>query len=162
MTEPLWLDKGFVLILHERVIDQTGGSHGVRDETLLESALSCPQNAYHYEQADLHELAASYAEGISSNHPFVDGNKRTAFAAAGIFLEDNGYQLAVEKDNEQEILFLNLAEGKVSRAELAEWYRENTRELAQEREVEQEERGASDDEVRPQQREDTKENTADK
>ena len=66
------------------------------------------------------------AEGISSNHPFIDGNKRTAFTATGLFLEVNGYQLDVEKDNEQKILFLMLAEGKVSRAELAEWYRQNT------------------------------------
>lgn len=129
MTEPNWLDKEFVLFLHERVIEETGGSQGVRDEALLESALSRPQNAYHYEQVDIHDLAATYAEGISSNHPFIDGNKRTAFAAAGMFLEDNGYQLGVEKENEQEILFLRLAEGKVSREELAEWYRENTQEL---------------------------------
>ncbi len=132
--EPDWLDKDFVLFLHDLVIEETGGSQGVRDEALLESALSRPQNAYHYENADIHELAAIYAEGISSNHPFIDGNKRTAFAAAGMFLEANGYELGVEKDNEQEILFLQLADGKVSRAELAEWYRQNTKGLAREQE----------------------------
>jgi death-on-curing protein len=126
--EPGWLDKDFVLWLHERAIERTGGSQGVRDEALLDSALSRPKNAYHYQNADIFNLAAIYAEGISSNHPFIDGNKRTAFAAAGMFLEDNGYRLESERDNEQEILFLRLAEGKVSREELAEWYRKNTQE----------------------------------
>lgn len=127
MTEPNWLDNAFVLFLHERVIEETGGSHGVRNEALLESALSRPKNTFYYEQADIHDFAAAYAYGISSNHPFIDGNKRTAFAAAGMFLEDNGYELFVEIDNEQEILFLRLADGKVSQEELAEWYRQNTR-----------------------------------
>jgi len=126
MDEPVWLDKDFVLWLHERAIERTGGSQGVRDDALLDSALSRPRNAYYYQNADIFELAAIYAEGISSNHPFIDGNKRTAFAAAGIFLEDNGYRLEPERDNEQEILFLRLAEGKVSREELAEWCRQNT------------------------------------
>ena len=126
--EPVWLDKDFVLWLHERAIERTGGSQGVRDEALLDSALSRPKNAYHYQNTDIFNLAAIYAEGISSNHPFIDGNKRTAFAAAGMFLEDNGYRLESEIDNEQEILFLRLAEGKVSREELAEWYRQNTQE----------------------------------
>ncbi|MBF0537464.1 MAG: type II toxin-antitoxin system death-on-curing family toxin [Nitrospirae bacterium] len=126
MLEPNWLDKGFVLLLHERIIEETGGSQGVRDEALLESALFRAQNAYHYEQADIHDLAAAYAEGIAKNHPFVDGNKRTALAAADMFLESNGYQIGVEKDNEREQLFLSLAEGKVTRDELAQWYRENT------------------------------------
>lgn len=124
-AEPIWLDKSFVLLLHEIAIKRTGGSQGVRDEALLDSALSRPQNLYHYKQVDIFDLAASYAEGLSSNHPFIDGNKRTAFAAAGLFLEFNGYQLESEKDNEQEDLFLRLAEGKVSHEELAEWYRQH-------------------------------------
>jgi death-on-curing protein len=126
MKEPNWLSKAFILAAHEHVIAETGGSQGVRDETLLESALSCPQNVYHYEQVDTFDLAAAYAEAISSNHPFIDGNKRTAFVAADIFLEKNGYELGVEVENEQEILFLNLADGKVTRVELAEWYRQNS------------------------------------
>jgi death-on-curing protein len=86
-AEPVWLDKEFVLLLHELAIKETSGSQGVRDETLLDSALSRPQNLYYYQQADIFALAASYAQGISSNHPFIDGNKRAAFAAAGLFLE---------------------------------------------------------------------------
>ncbi len=129
MKEPTWLIKKFVLATHEYVINETGGSHGVRDETLLESALSRPQNLYYYEQADLFDLAATYAEGISCNHPFVDGNKRTAFVAADTFLEKNGYELDAEIGNEQETLFLNLADGKVTRAELAQWYRQHTQKI---------------------------------
>jgi death on curing protein len=125
MKEAKWLNKAFILAAHKYVIAETGGSQSVRGEILLESALSLPQNAYHYEQVDIFDLAAAYAEGISSNHPFIDGNKRTAFVAADIVLEKNGYELGVEIDNEQETLFLNLADGKVSRAELAEWYKQN-------------------------------------
>ena len=126
MSEPIWLSKDFVLILHEKVVNETGGSQGVRDDTLLESALSRPQNAYYYENANIFEMAACYAGGISSNHPFIDGNKRTAFVSADTFLRKNGYLLVGEKGNEQEILFLRLAEGKVSRDELAKWYEQNT------------------------------------
>lgn len=129
-VDPIWLDKELVLWLHERTVERTGGYQGVRDEALLESALSRPQNLYHYEEADIFDLAAAYAEGISSDHPFVDGNKRTAFTAADMFLEDNGYRLESEKGNEQEIMFLNLADGKVTRVELAEWYRQHTQEIA--------------------------------
>lgn len=126
MRESNWLNKAFILVVHEHVIAETGGSQGVRDETLLESALSRRQNTYQYEQVEILDLAAAYAEGISSNHPFIDGNKRTAFVAADIFLEKNSYELDVEIDNEQETLFLNLADGKVTRADLAEWYRQNS------------------------------------
>ena len=136
--EPSWLDRELVLWLHECAIERTGGSQGVRDEALLDSALYRPQNAYHYQNADIYELAAIYAEGISSNHPFVDGNKRTAFTAADLFLESNGYRLESEKENEQETLFLRLADGKVSREELAEWYRQHTTELEREQETETE------------------------
>ncbi|OTE95527.1 hypothetical protein BCS42_01150 [Crenothrix sp. D3] len=85
MKEPIWLSKALMLAAHKHIIAETGGSEGVRDETLLESALSRPKNAYHYEQVDIFDLAATYAVGISSNHPFVDGNKRVAFVAADIF-----------------------------------------------------------------------------
>lgn len=132
MNEPDWLSKDFVLSLHESVINKTGGLQGVRDEALLESALSRPQNAYHYESAGIFELAAAYAEGIARNHPFLDGNKRTAFAAAGMFLQVNGYELQVEKGNEQETVFLEVAEGKISRSELADWYKQNTQEQVKE------------------------------
>lgn len=125
MKAPVWLSKALTLAIHEHVVSETGGSLGMRDETLLESALSRPQNAYCYEDVDIFDLAATYAEGLSGNHPFVDGNKRVAFVAADIFLEKNGYEMDVETDNEQEILFLNLADGKVGRTELAEWYRQH-------------------------------------
>jgi death-on-curing protein len=125
MKPPNWLNKEFILAAHEHIIAETGGILGVRDESLLESALSRPQNSYHYEQTDIFLLAATYAQALSGNHAFVDGNKRVAFVAADVFLEKNGYELEVEIDNEQETLFLSLAEGKVSLVELAQWYRQN-------------------------------------
>lgn len=124
--EPIWLEKAFALLLHQTMIERTGGSHGVRSESLLESALERPKNLYHYQQADIFQLAACYAEALSGNHPFIDGNKRIAFAAAGLFLELNGYQIPVEQNNEQEQLFLRLADGKLSHSELSEWYKENS------------------------------------
>ena len=125
MSEPVWLAKEAVLVFHNMVIEATGGTPGVRDEGLLDSALSRPRNLYGYEQADLITLAASYAEGICMNHPFVDGNKRTAYVAGAAFLQMHGYVLNQEKGDEHERTFLDLAAGKISMTELAAWYRDN-------------------------------------
>jgi death-on-curing protein len=124
---PKWLNKAQVLYLHERAIKKYGGSFGLRDHGLLESALARPENFYAYGEQDLFLLAAAYAEGIARNHPFIDGNKRTAYAAAGLFLYVNGYALAVPSVSAQITLFENLAMGQVSREELAHFYRQNTR-----------------------------------
>ena len=98
---PEWLTKDSVVEIHTAVVDASGGSHGLRDEALLESALSRPQNVFAYENdVSVFALAASYAEAITHNHPFVDGNKRTAFAVAGLFLEINGYELMLEQHTE--------------------------------------------------------------
>lgn len=93
MTGPRWLSKVAVLAIHGRLLAEHGGAPGLRDESLLESALAAPRNHSEYEQADVFRLAAAYAFALTSNHPFIDGNKRTAFAAAGVFLELNGYFL---------------------------------------------------------------------
>lgn len=82
-----------VLAIHGRLLAEHGGAPGLRDESLLESALAAPRNHSEYEQADVFRLAAAYAFALTSNHPFIDGNKRTAFAAAGVCLELNGYFL---------------------------------------------------------------------
>lgn len=126
MTEPKWVDRDYVLAIHERVVDATGGAQGVRDMNMLESALAKPEMHYAYEKPDVFDLAALYATGIARNHPFVDGNKRTAFATAGLFLEKNGHELRVERDNEQQALFERMAQGHVDHVQLAQWYRENT------------------------------------
>lgn len=127
MTEPLWLSKEFVLALHERLIAEFGGLDGVRDEGLLESALGKPLNLLAYgESPSIVKLAASYAFGIVRNHPFLDGNKRTGFAAAAVFIETNGFQLtAAEAD--ATLATLALAEGKLSEEDFEVWLKEHSK-----------------------------------
>lgn len=94
MKEPIWLQKNAVIAFHEMLLAEHGGPAGVRDEGLLESALGKPINQFYYEQTtDIFELATTYAIGIMQNHPFVDGNKRTAFVSAKTFLARNGFWL---------------------------------------------------------------------
>jgi death-on-curing protein len=118
-----WLDKRVALALHDEQLRAWGGGKGVRDEGLLESALARPQNLAAYGQPDAADLAASYAYGLAKNHPFVDGNKRTALVVCETFLIDNGRWLAAT-DAELAILFEELAAGKISEGELASWFRE--------------------------------------
>lgn len=127
MTEPLWLSKEFVLALHERLIAEFGGLDGVRDEGLLESALGKPLNLFAYgEGPSIVKLAASYAFGIVRNHPFLDGNKRTGFAAAAVFIETNGFRLtATEAD--ATLATLALAEGKLSEEDYEFWLNEHSK-----------------------------------
>ncbi len=101
--------------LHIGVIEVGGGSHGLRDAALLESALARPQNLHAYGETDIFLLAASYAEGVSRNHPFVDGNKRTAFMIAVNFLELNGHTLRAAKDIEYVEMMERLGQGKLAR-----------------------------------------------
>jgi len=123
MTEPLWLERDLILLLHDDILAETGGAPGVRDEGLLESALARPVNRWLYEQvSDISELAATYAVAIASNHPFIDGNKRAAFMALGLFLEDNGLYLTASDDDATGIM-LGVARGEVSIADLAAWLR---------------------------------------
>lgn len=123
---PRWLSKAQVLYIHGAAIQKHGGSFGMRDEGLLESALARAENYYAYGQSDLFLLAAAYAEGIARNHPFIDGNKRTAYAAAGLFLYVHGYTLIVASVPAQIALFERVAAGQISMAELAEFYRQHT------------------------------------
>jgi len=123
--EPKWLDTNFVLELHKIILDTTGGSAGVRDRNLLESAVNRPINSWLYEGANIFELAAIYAKGICANHALVDCNKRTAMAAAGMFLQYNCYDQKVEVGSEQETLFVDLAQNKISVQQLASWYAAN-------------------------------------
>ncbi len=91
---PVWISKQSLLILHDRSIAMHGGAAGLRDDGLLESALSRPVNRFHYEALeDIHALAATYLVAVAPNHPFIDGNKRSAFLAAGLFLRRNGWRL---------------------------------------------------------------------
>lgn len=120
----VWLDKALVLALHDRQVAEHGGSAGVRDDNLLESALARPQqlHAYGDPPPDLADLAATLAFGIARNHPFVDGNKRTAAVACETFLELNGGRLHAE-DHELFPVYLALAEGRLRVEDFAAWLR---------------------------------------
>lgn len=110
-----------VRAIHQRQVAEHGGGSGVRDEGLPTSALTRPRNVLAYgKEPDLAALAASYAFGIVRNHPFVDGNKRTALVAARTFLLLNGVNLAASQEEKYPI-FLHLAEGSVSEEQLSEW-----------------------------------------
>jgi death on curing protein len=124
MTKIVWLLEETLTAIHHRQIAEHGGSEGLRDEGLLSSALARPQNllAYGEPPPDLASLAAAYAYGIVRNHPFVDGNKRTALVAARTFLILNGVDLDATQDDKV-LTFVNLAEGVISEEELAGWIR---------------------------------------
>ncbi|MBI1196905.1 MAG: type II toxin-antitoxin system death-on-curing family toxin [Phenylobacterium sp.] len=126
MAEPVWLDEALILALYEDVVAASGGASGVRDQGLLRSALARPVNRRLYERVDdTLELAAAYAVGIASNHPFVDGNKRMAFIALGQFLADNGVVLTA-KPADATAIMLGVAAGEVDIPQLTEWLRSRT------------------------------------
>ncbi len=120
----VWITKDLVLAVHDRQLAEHGGGSGVRDETLLESALARPQQQYAYGDPppDLADLAASLAYGLARNHPFVDGNKRTAAVMCETFIELNGLALAAT-DFELYPAYLDLATGKLTEAGFAAWLR---------------------------------------
>ncbi len=120
MKEPIWLQKNVVIAFHEMMLAEHGGLMGMRDEGLLDSALGRPINQYFYESATLPELGAAYAFGIIRNHPFLDGNKRTAFVSMKTFLMRNGFRLELLK-KEAVATFMDLAAGHVKESELATW-----------------------------------------
>jgi death-on-curing protein len=122
MDEPIWISKRGALSAHSQQLALHGGSDGVRDETLLDSALNKLKNVFAYEEdADLFRLAASYAFGIARNHAFVDGNKRTALAVSAGFLARNGWDIDAPKV-ETYLTFLHLADGSLREQELAIWF----------------------------------------
>ena len=112
MAERRFLDRAIILAVHEEQLAQHGGGVGLRDEGLLDSALARPENLAAYNpDADAAALAAAYAFGIARNHPFIDGNKRTAFVAMELFLMDNGFVLTAT-DEESLMTMLRLAAGE--------------------------------------------------
>lgn len=124
--EPIWLQKQAIIALHDRSLALHGGPAGIRDDGLLESALQRPQNRFFYEgEASIAALAATYAVGVASNHPFVDGNKRAAYQAMILFLALNGAPL--DGDRVAAInTMLNVAAGKIDIDTLAAWIRDNS------------------------------------
>jgi death on curing protein len=120
----VWIEKSLALAIHERQLAEHGGGTGVRDEALLDSALARPQQLFAYGDPppDLAALAASLAYGLARNHPFVDGNKRTAHVCYRVFLALNDARL-IASDEEKYITMLKLAEGSLSEDDFAEWLR---------------------------------------
>jgi death on curing protein len=124
-----WIDEGLTRALHAEQLATHGGGNGVRDAGLLDSALQRPRNLAAYSDPDAPALAASLAFGIARNHPFVDGNKRTAFVAAATFLEINGLRFGASEPDVV-VTMLALAAGDLGEDALADWFRANSRPAA--------------------------------
>ncbi|MGO8719516.1 MAG: type II toxin-antitoxin system death-on-curing family toxin [Acidobacteriaceae bacterium] len=122
MVPPIWMEKEEILVVHDLQLAEHGGAEGIRDEGLLDSALARPKNlrAYAGKAVSLTQMAAAYAYGIAANHPFVDGNKRTALVVSLTFLELNGIEISASQEDIY-MMFWLLAQAKVSEQELAVW-----------------------------------------
>ena len=121
----VWIDAQVLLAVHDEQLAEHGGGSGVRDAGLFDSALARPANLAAYGEPDFADLAASYGFGLVKNHPFVDGNKRTAFVAVELFLALNGYQLQAN-DTDCVMTMLALAAGGLEEADFAAWLRQNS------------------------------------
>ena len=118
----IWLNEDVLYAVHDEQLAEHGGQSGVRDASLFESAMGKPQNVAAYGEPDAAALAASYGYGISRNHPFLDGNKRTAFVAVELFLMLNGYQLTAA-DPQCVLTMLDVAAGTITEEQFAAWIR---------------------------------------
>jgi death-on-curing protein len=124
VSEPVWLDTSIVLDVHAEQLALFGGADGLRDAGLLESALARQVNKFAYGEANLAALAAAYGFGVARNHPFVDGNKRTAFASIIVFLGLNGIDFDVAPEAATAIV-LGVAAGEIKEDGLARWIGDN-------------------------------------
>ena len=123
IPEPRWIEARAILLLHAESLAEHGGPEGLRDEGLLESALGRPRNISAYQpEADIAALAAGYGWGIAHNHPFVDGNKRAAFLAMGLFLRLNGFRLVADKADATRTM-MGVAAGEIDEAVFGDWIR---------------------------------------
>ena len=125
--EPVWIDDRVTLAVHDRQLAEHGGGEGLRDPDALDSALARPRNRWAYGETDLCRLAAAYAFGIARNHTFVDGNKRTAFAATYIFLSINGARLTANSDKTFAFISSMHDSGTFTFNKLEQWLRRNVR-----------------------------------
>ena len=125
MDEPTWIDFEVVVAIHDEQLAEHGGQPGLRDRGLLESALGRPRHLFDYGELSIARLAAGYAFGISRNHPFLDGNKRTSLVVAELFLALNGHEPAAS-DAECVTTFVRLAAGDLGEDELAAWISAHT------------------------------------
>lgn len=121
----VWLDAFILLAVHDEQLVEHGGISGVRDNGMFESALAKPQNLVAYGEPDFAELAVAYGFGLAKNHPFLDGNKRTAFVAVELFLRLNGYVLEAD-DATCVLTMLAVAAGEIDEQSFASWIRKNS------------------------------------
>lgn len=127
--EPIWLDAADALAIHDRQLAEHGEGTGVRDHGMLKSALGRPMNRWHYGEDDRAALAAAYAFGVARNHPFIDGNKRTAWVLARLFLALNHVEITFDPEDAIATV-LKLAAGELAEDDLADWYRTRIRSSA--------------------------------
>jgi len=128
IDEPDWFETDVVLAIHDRQLAEHGGQAGIRDEGMLESALARPRQLWAYKDPDLFDLAAAYAFGLSKNHPFLDGNKRTAAVICEAFIELNGREVKLD-ETAKYVVYLALAAGEHGEESFATWLRDNSGEL---------------------------------
>ena len=129
MQEPKWLADDLLNAIHTELIREHGGSYGVRDEGLLDSALARPRQKWSDGETDLAILAAAYGFGLAKNHGYVDGNKRVAFVAMALFLRRNGLDL-VASEPDAVVAMTDMAAGDLGEGDLAAWIRANTEPLS--------------------------------
>lgn len=127
MKEPVWILDEIVQAVHLVLLAEHGGRSGIRDSSLLESALARAKQKFSYEpKVTLYDIAAAYSFGIAKNHLFIDGNKRTAFTIGALFLEINGLLLEAPEP-ESALVFENLADGAMGENDLASWFKDHSR-----------------------------------
>ncbi len=126
MSSWRWIDARSLMLLHDESLAEHGGAPGLRDEGLLKSALARPLNLVAYAEPELADLAAAYGVGLAKNHPFVDGNKRAAFLATGLFLALNGQRLVVSQV-EATLVMLDVAASTMNEPGFAAWIRDHLR-----------------------------------
>ena len=124
MNEPVWLSEQLVIAFHDEQLREFGGPVGLRDQTMMGSALGRPQNKWSYGETDLAALAAAYAYGLARNHPFVDGNKRAALLSIIVFLGLNDVEFGAS-NAEAVVIIQGLAAGEIEEEGLARWIRDN-------------------------------------
>ena len=122
--QPVWLGEAVVLAMHGRLLAEHGGAQGLRDSSLLDSALARPKQLLAYGEPSITDLAAAYVSGIVRNHPFVDGNKRTAFMAAYVFLASNGFRLVATELDAAQVMTL-LASSEIDEVAFSAWLQKN-------------------------------------
>lgn len=128
MISPIWIKESVVIAIHRRQLAEHGGSDGIRDKGLLESAIYRPKNLLAYGNPTIFDLAAAYGYGINQNHPFIDGNKRTSYVVMRTFLKLNGYDIRASEIEKYQ-LWMGVANNQISEAELAIWIKRKSRKI---------------------------------